>query len=194
MGLDGLLFGWGSARPGGEGVIFLLLGASGSGKTTLASCLRDLDIPELISHTTRQPRKGEVEGQTYYFVSRMQFEHTHMVESTEYAGNLYGTSEWEVDRVLSSGGSAFAIVDKHGAQAFKEIYGELCKVIYIWVSPLEAAGRMSVRGDSTEEVAKRVQHAIATGEFNNMDIADYCIINKDLDASLRQLSAIIREG
>lgn len=174
-------------------MIYLLLGASGSGKTTLASCLRDLGIPELISTTTRPPRKGESEANPYYFVTKEQFEQIPMVEHTEYASNLYGTSQSEVSRVLSSGGSAFVIVDKNGVEAFKEIYGELCKVIYVYASPETVLDRMIERGDKLKDACDRVDHAERTGEFNNIDLADYCIINKDLDVAVRQLSAIVRD-
>lgn len=172
-------------------MIYLLLGPSGSGKTTLSSCLRDFDIPELISHSTRPMRKGESEANPYYFVTREQFEQIPMIESTEYNGQLYGTSKQEVERVLSSNSSAFAVVDRHGVEQFKHIYGELVKVIYIYIPPKLAAERMKSRGDSEDDIADRIRHAFHSGEFDNLEIADCCIVNKELDASLRQLKAIV---
>lgn len=172
-------------------MIYLLLGPSGSGKSTLGSCLRDMGMPELISHSTRLMREGESECNPYHFVTREQFEQIPMIEYTEYAGNLYGTSKAEVERVLSRGSSAFVIVDRHGVEAFKEIYGDLVKVIYVYIEPMSLWERMKTRGDDDKLIRSRILHAIATGELNNLNIADYCILNKDLDASIRQLKAII---
>ena len=177
----------------GEKKIYLLVGPSGSGKTTLAQYLKELGIPELISHTTRLMRPGEVQGETYYFVKHEDFAQIEMVEQTEYNFNLYGTSRREVERVLASNGCAFAIVDKAGVEQFKALYGERVKVIYIYVPVKLAVERMRARGDSEDDIADRIRHAFRSGEFDNLEIADYCIINKDLGASLRQLIAIVRE-
>lgn len=175
-------------------MIYLLLGPSGSGKTTLSQCLKETGIPELISHSTRPMRKGESEGSPYYFVTREQFEQIPMIESTEYNFNLYGTSIAEVERVLSSSTCAFTIVDKHGAEQFKNLYGDLVKIIYVYVPVKLAVERMRARGDDEDSIADRIRYAFRSGEFDNLEFADYCIINKDLGASLRQLIAIVREA
>jgi len=147
-------------------MIYLLIGPSGSGKTTLAQCLKELGIPEL-----------QIE----------------MIEQMTYNLNLYGTSKQEVERVLSSSGSAFAIVDKHGVEQYKAIYGDLVKAIYVWVPVELAAERMRQRGDDDDSIADRIRHAFRSGEFDNLDLADFVIVNKDLDASVRQLEAIVRD-
>ncbi len=172
--------------------LYLLLGPSGAGKSTLGCYLKELGIPELISTTTRPMRKGEVEGLTYYFVTKEQFGSIPMIESTVYNDNSYGTSKAEVERVLSSNGSAYAIVDRHGVEQFKALYGsEQVKVIYVYVPVKLAVERMRARGDSEDNIADRVRHAFRSGEFDNLGIADYCIVNKELDESLRQLKAIV---
>lgn len=172
-------------------MIYLFLGPSGAGKTTLAQYLKDQGIPELISHTTRLMRPGEVQGETYYFVKHEDFEQIEMVEQTTYNFHSYGTSLGEVERVLSSGGSAFAIVDKAGVEQYKALYGKQVKVIYVYVPVKLAVERMRARGDSEDDIADRIRHAFRSGEFDNLEIADCCIVNKDLDASLRQLKAIV---
>lgn len=175
-------------------MIYLLIGPSGSGKTTLAQYLKELGIPELVSHTTRLMRPGEVQGKTYYFVKFEDFEQIEMIEQTKYNHHLYGTSKKEVERVLSSSGSAFAIVDRHGIEQYKAIYGDLVKAIYVWVPAELAIERMIQRGDDEDSIVGRIRHAFRSGEFDNLDIADYCIVNKDLEASVRQLEAILREA
>lgn len=50
-------------------VLFCILGKSGSGKDTLTKLVsKKLDLPLLVSHTTREMRTGEKDGVEYHFV------------------------------------------------------------------------------------------------------------------------------
>ena len=69
--------------------IYVLMGPSGSGKTTLGMKLREIGIPELISHSTRPMRKGEKHGNPYYFVTKSEFYLLEKIEQTCYAVNFY---------------------------------------------------------------------------------------------------------
>lgn len=55
--------------------IIALCGKSGSGKTTLQNYLIKTsdNIVPIIMYTTRPPRKGEVDGQDYHFISEQEF-------------------------------------------------------------------------------------------------------------------------
>jgi len=76
----------------------VLCGPSGSGKSTLLRRLFD-DFPDKfgfsVSHTTRSPRQGEVNGQHYHFISREDMEvaikNGEFLESATFSGNMYGT-------------------------------------------------------------------------------------------------------
>ena len=48
--------------------IINLIGPSGAGKTTLGRELIKIGVPELVSHTSRDVRDGEIDGVSYYFV------------------------------------------------------------------------------------------------------------------------------
>lgn len=174
--------------------IFLLVGSSGSGKSTLGRHIKQMGVPELISHTTRPMRSGEVEGENYYFVTPEVFANIPMVEFTPYdsSGYVYGTSQAEIDRVSSFSDVCFAIVDKIGVEQYRERFGDKVKVIYIYANPLELRERMIKRGDSWENIRQRILYSFASRESGNIDLADYCIINKDLESAVKQLEAIVR--
>ena len=175
-------------------MIYLLLGPSGSGKSTLAEHLKQHGIPEIKSHTTRSIRPGEVpadQGGTYHFVTKEEFRTIEFIEKTQYNGNWYGTSKQEADKWVNTYPKCFAIVDSHGAEQFKAIYGEeLVRVIYVHVSPQMAAERMRTRGDDEDAIVDRIRHGFRNGEFDNYEIADHLIRNRNLDESKRQLRLI----
>lgn len=172
--------------------IYLIVGPSGSGKTTvIGEWLKNHQIPEIISYTTRPIRHNEIDKETYYFVDEITFESIPMIETIKYDNHFYGTPEKEVNRILDKHDSAFIIVERLGAIQFKKKYKNMCKIIYLYSSEKDIINRMRIRGDSEDKIAARVQHALANGEFENIDIADYCIINKDMNKTLSQLETII---
>lgn len=172
--------------------IYLLLGPSGAGKTTLGDTLKSWGIPEIISHTTRPIREGEVNGLTYYYVSDKEYDETEFVEKVSYGGNRYGCSKKEVERVLSLGDKCFVIVDLEGVWAFKEMFPGICTVIYIWLPYREMIKRMRARGDSEDAIYKRVVNAFEMHELDNLEYSDYCIINYDLKRSTSLLLSIVK--
>lgn len=172
-------------------MLYLIIGPSGSGKTTLGRYLETLGIQELISTTTREPRAGESEGSPYYFVDRDTFNEIPMIEQTTYAGNLYGTTQKEADRVLSEGDDAYAIVDRHGAIEFKRYFAYNAKVIFVYAPLVDLLDRMMARGDANSIIKQRIEHAKTEKEFNNLEIADYCIVNTDLQRAQKLLKTVV---
>jgi len=67
-------------------LIYILIGPSGSGKTAIGN---NSGLVELKSHTTRNKREGENEGNPYYFITEEEFFELDKVEETEYNGNYY---------------------------------------------------------------------------------------------------------
>lgn len=171
--------------------IYLLIGPSGSGKTTLGNYLKRWGIPEIVSHTTRPRREGESLGDPYYFVVLSDFLEIPMVEQTEYNGYLYGASITEVERKLNENSKVYVIADLYGCRQFKHQYGETVKVIYIYAPEKQLIENMRKRGDNEDYIVERIIHAYKTGEFDNIEIADYCIVNKDFDKAVAQLKAIV---
>lgn len=82
--------------------IIALIGESGCGKDTLMkSVLEEYDMHEIISHTTRPAREGEIDGKNYHFVSKTKFfdeiKNNNMLETSVFNNWMYGTHKNALD-------------------------------------------------------------------------------------------------
>ena len=103
----------------------LLIVLSGPGKGTVCKALlrKRSDISLSISCTTREPRAGEVDGVSYFFKSKQEFESLiEKGEFLEYANvfsNYYGTPKSFVDAAVESGKDVLLEIDVQGALKVK---------------------------------------------------------------------------
>lgn len=174
--------------------LYILMGGSGTGKTTLGNYLKELGVPEIISHTTRDMRKGEIHGITYYFIDRNEFDSIEKVEWTEYpkgSGKMYCISKEEVEGKLAQHGKLFAITDAFGVEQLKAQYPNEVEVIYLYITLEEMEKRMRERGDNEKGIQERLVQAKETGELNNHDYANHFIENVDLEGSKRKIREIV---
>lgn len=178
--------------------IVVFCGPSGAGKSTLIGRLQR-EYPHTfqfsVSHTSRAPREGEVDGQHYHFVDRSAMlkaiAEGRFLEHAEYSGNLYGTSRDEVQRI-GSGGDCVCLLDID-VQGVKQVKTSgYAGVRYVCVRPpslhvLEQ--RLRARNtDSEQAVLRRLRVAAQELEYccqpGNMDVV---IENNVLDTAYRQL-------
>ncbi len=187
-----------------DGTLFIVSGPSGAGKTTLIdrvrASLRPLSI-ELyfsVSHTTRQPRAGEIEGISYYYVSEERFRSMiaggEFLEWAHVHANLYGTSRSEVVGRLAAGQDVILDIDYQGAKQIAEDPGLKPRSLSVFIFPpsLDALERRLLgRGLNTgAEIDLRLRKAI--DEINEgKDFYDYIIINDDLEIASECLKAAI---
>jgi len=173
--------------------ILLLTGVSSSGKSTLGQHLQTLGVVELISCTTRQPRWNEVNGVTYYFVTKEEFDKIDKLENTYYSGNYYCLSKAEVERHQEN--LAYCIVDAAGVNQIRNSYGiENVIVINITISYFQMFKRLFFRKDSFKEIKKRIIYTIKNKEMKtNRKLADYIIQNNNLDRSKQMLRLLINK-
>ena len=182
-----------------KGNLFILSAPSGAGKSSLISALlkqtsvRPMQVS--VSHTTRDPRPGETNGQHYHFVSKEVFQQA-IAENTFYEhaevfGNYYGTSEIAIDQQLEQGIDVFLDIDWQGARQIREQMPQAKSVFILPPSNGELERRLNVRGqDSDEVIAKRMSEA--KSEISHYAEYDYVIVNDDFDAALMDFRAIIR--
>jgi guanylate kinase len=121
--------------------IITLTGPSGSGKTTLLNELvANHGFQGIVSHTTRKPRPGEIEGRDYYFVSNEVFEemktNNEFIESVEFIGNKYGVSVKEIQTVVNNGKVPLLIVEPNGVHQIEKFLteNEIGKMQKIFIS------------------------------------------------------------
>jgi guanylate kinase len=173
--------------------LIALCGVSGSGKTTLGSYLQTLGVSELISSTTRPIRQGEIPNQTYYYITKEEFDKLDKLENTYYAGNHYCLSRQEVERHEED--LVYCIVDENGVRQIKDSYGSKnVIVININIGIAEMKKRLQARGDSEEEIRKRLKYAYDNDEIKkDASIADYIIRNNDLNRAKQQLEILINK-
>ncbi len=179
-----------------RGLLFVVSAPSGTGKTTVCRRLleRDPGLALSISHTTRRPRPGEVPGRDYHFVSHRAFremvERGAFVEFAEYGGNLYGTSEAELERILASGRDALLEIEVQGAAQIRQRRPD-ARLIFLLPPSLEVLeARLRGRGtDDEDAIQKRL--ALARRELAAAPNFDYAVVNDDLDRTVEALLEIV---
>lgn len=180
-----------------RGLLIVLSGPSGVGKGTVRKAIFEeegIDFQYSISATTRSPRKGEVDGEDYFFVTREQFEERinngDMLEYAQYVNNYYGTPKSFIDRTLASGRDVFLEIDVQGALQVKS---KMPEGIYIFLTPPDLTNlrsRLVGRGtDSSEVIEKRV--AAARDELKMMINYDYAVENDVVSRAVDRIKAII---
>ena len=183
-----------------EKTIYCILGASGTGKTTLGNMIENkLNVPELISHTTREIGKGETDGKTYYFVNDKEMKEVDKLEEAGYAGKHYALSKKEVLDKFNNNNKAFVVMEREGIKMLKERVKILpfkvkVKVIYIYSTLKEIRERLYERNrNGTKAVEKRIKNIEEKNELNNFDIADTVVLNKNngLDEAFMDLKNYI---
>ncbi len=176
--------------------MLILSSPSGAGKSTLAARLRGA-LPEYqvsISHTTRQPRPGEVHGREYVFVDHETFDRMiargEFVEWAHVHTNRYGTSRAEIERILAAGNRVLFDIDWQGTAALQAIYSDAVSVFVLPPSMAVLAGRLWGRkSDDPHEI--RVRLGNARRELREFARYDHLIVNDELDAAFADLLAIV---
>lgn len=177
--------------------LFIVSAPSGCGKTTLCKrLLQDrLNLSHSVSVTTRPPRKGEIEGKDYFFVSPEEFramiKRKEFLEHEENFGFLYGTPKKSVKELLEKGKSVLLSIDVKGAMNVSKIYKKKSVLIFIMPPTLAALKKRleSRKTDPARSISKRLK--IARREIGYKGRYDYVVINDSLDTAYRTIKSII---
>lgn len=175
----------------------VVCGPSGAGKGSIIRRLGDVQLA--VSHTTRLPRSGEVNGREYHFVDRETFQamiaRDEFVEHAQFGANLYGTSRAALHDVCKSGKIPLLDLDIKGCIAIRERMKEPSPY-FMWITaPSTDALRQRLKGrgsESDEEIEKR----IAMGQVDEQTAREWghfdaWICNDVLDETVERAEAIV---
>ncbi|MBS0286546.1 MAG: guanylate kinase [Proteobacteria bacterium] len=178
------------------GTLFIISAPSGGGKTSLVAALLEKlsHVKVSVSHTTRAPRMGEVDGVNYFFVSEAQFkkyqQNDYFLESANVFNNFYGTSKEWVLKELEAGRDVILEIDWQGANHVKAQME--CVSIFIVPPSKEALLErlMARKQDSDEVIASRMSKASA--EISHCHEYDYLVVNDNFELALEDLVNIFK--
>lgn len=180
-----------------RGTLYIVSAPSGAGKTSLvAALLRQLEGAVLsVSHTTRRPRPGEVDGQHYHFISAEHFldmiEAGDLLEHAKVFDNFYGTSRAAVDAQRDAGQDVILEIDWQGARQVRAAIPEAESIFILPPSRAELERRLRGRGQDDETVIQR-RLRDAEADSSHFDEYDYTVVNTDFDQAVRDLASIFR--
>jgi len=183
-----------------KGILVILSGPSGVGKGTVTKKIindPDLNLYFSISMTTREIRKGEVNGVNYIFVSAEQFEEEYkkgnLLESAIFVGNRYGTPANKVEEMRNEGKNVLLEIEINGANQVMEKVPD-CVSIYL-VPPSFEALEARIRGRSTES-EEIIQERLSKAKCELLQKGNYkyTVLNDDVDRAAAEIKRIILEN
>lgn len=187
-------------RSNKEKKIFVIFGVSGSGQDSVIQGLMERGLPmqRVVTTVTRKKRKGEREGNPYYFVTVGKFKtmlkKNLFVEWAVVYGDYRGCTYRELAKAQKSKKIIIWKMDFQGALTAQR---KISEVVTIYVKPpsLKAAlQRLRKRGlDSEEVIQARVEEMKRCLKKENDNKFDYTVINREgkLGESVARVNKII---
>lgn len=170
----------------------IISGSSGVGKGTVCKRVSELTgIRIAISATSRDRRKGEVEGSTYYYLSEEEFklriERGDFLEYAVVYGNYYGTLKSELDE-----GDVILEIDTQGAMKVLKSHPEILSIFLVPPSMEELRARLEKRGrEPKEAIEARLKAAAAEIEIGQRRYK-YVVVNDEVERAAEEVARIIK--
>jgi guanylate kinase len=148
-----------------------------------------------VSATTRSPRRGEIDGEDYYFWTKERFEEqlaadAFLEHAVVHGADYYGTLRTEVEPYLVLGSGVVLDIDVQGAEQVRQICPGHVSVFLKAPSMAEYARRLRARGTEDERtIARRLE--TARTELDHAPGYQYQIINDDLARATAELRKVV---
>ena len=180
-----------------KGNLFVISGASGVGKSTVLGKVMAArnDLAFSVSATTRAPRPGEIEGKSYYFVSKEKFldmiEKDEFLEYDAHMDNFYGTPKSQLEEKLQLG-HVILDIEPVGAFNVRKVRPDATLIFIAPPSLAELERRLRSRGDTSEEqIGLRTQRA--QWEMEQSRQYDHVVVNDRVETCAEEILKIIAE-
>ena len=180
-----------------KGKLFVISGASGVGKSTVLAKVMETrkDLTFSVSATTRQPRPGEIEGVSYYFVSKATFMdmilNDAFLEYDDHMDNYYGTPKAQLEEKLSRG-HVLLDIEPAGAKQVRASMPEATLIFIMPPSMEELERRLRGRGDTPEDQI-RIRMERANWEMEQNAWYDHVVVNDDAQRCAEEILKIIAD-
>jgi guanylate kinase len=179
-----------------DSLVFVISAPSGSGKSTLVKMLLEAveGVDFSVSYTTRAPRPGERDGESYRFVARDEFlamrDAGRLLEWAEVFGNFYGTPRSVLEAAQQRGHDLVLDIDVQGAAQLKKQLPDAVTVFILPPSRAELEKRLRSRSLDADAVIRR-RLRDARREIANYSAYDYVLVNDQLDRAAERLKGIL---
>lgn len=179
-------------------LLVVLSGPSGVGKDSVIKQLREVlpDLHYAVTATTRAPRPGETDGQSYYFLSRREYDEMldrgELLAPAQVHGNWYGAPLQPLRAAFAEGKDVLLKIDVQGAIAVRRRIPQAVFLFLAPPSPEDLVDRLGSRQtESSEELARRMRDA--EFELAQLPHYDYCVVNhdRDLDRTVGEVACVI---
>jgi len=159
--------------------MIILVGASATGKSVVVKRMQELyGIEKVVTYTTRSMRMGEINGLDYHFISKEEFcskiEKNFFLETAFYNNNYYGTAFEDISK------NKALIVEPNGANVYYDKLKEKVFIVYLNASCEARKNRMIERGDSLENIEKRMKSDIKYFDIGNLRHVDLVVDTEEI--------------
>jgi guanylate kinase len=187
-----------------KGQLIVISAPSGAGKTSvIKNVIKKLNDEYRkskfsVSHTTRLPREGDIDGSDYFFVSNERFDELdeagNFIETAEVHDYKYGTSKDFIYKNINQGINVFLEIDVQGFQKLRSKNVEFRSMFILPPSIGELRKRIQKRGlDSEDVIEKRMKNALK--ELGQAEEYDYLVINDVFENAIEELlEMVINKG
>ncbi len=180
-------------------MLVILSGVAGAGKDTIKRELikRMENVESLPSYTSRPIRPGDVDGETYCFVTKEEFENRiadgEFYEYDVHHNNYYGTSKKLMNDKISSGKIIVKDIEVNGTESLKEILEKDTKIVTIFlrVPKEELQKRLENRVDKPSPAEIKLRLNRFDYEESKIGLYDYVLKNNDLEKTVQIIMSII---
>ena len=183
-------------RTKGKGNLIVISAPSGAGKGTVIDGVMKINnnLWLSVSMTSRNMRSNDILGETYFFVSKEEFEERIkegvFLEYAIYNGNYYGTPKDKIQEKLEQGIDVILEIEIQGALKVKELVPDAIFIFILPPSMKELRRRLVNRGtDSKEKVLERFKTAYK--EINEVTKYNYVVINDEVEKAVSKVNAIL---